>query len=92
MDEGKSVDNKDNQNSQAESGIIEEKITLANGELKIKKYSKGKALGRGGFAKCYEVTNLESKKVLAAKIIAKSSLSRSRAKQKVNIIKHLLLY
>ena len=36
-----------------ESGIIEEKTTLANGEVKIKKYSKGKALGRGGFAKCY---------------------------------------
>lgn len=40
-------------------------------------------LGRGGFAKCYEATNLESKKVLAAKIIAKSSLSKSRARQKV---------
>ncbi len=80
MDEGKSVDNKDNQ---AESGIIQEKITQANGEIKIKKYSKGKALGRGGFAKCYEVTNLENKRVLAAKIIAKNSLSRSRAKQKV---------
>lgn len=63
---------------------------MANGELKIKKYSKGKALGRGGFAKCYEVTNLETKRVLAAKIIAKSSLSRSRAKQKVNIIRHLV--
>lgn len=36
-----------------ESGFIEEKTTLANGEVKIKKYSKGKALGRGGFAKCY---------------------------------------
>ena len=36
-----------------ESGIIEEKITQANGQIKIKKYSKGKALGRGGFAKCY---------------------------------------
>lgn len=52
----------------------------------IKKYSKGKALGRGGFAKCYEVTNLENKKILAAKIIAKNSLNRSRAKQKVIII------
>lgn len=83
MDEGKSIDNKDNSANQAESGIIEEKITQANGEVKIKKYSKGKALGRGGFAKCYEVTNLENKRVLAAKIIAKSSLNRSRAKQKV---------
>lgn len=43
----------DNKDAVADSGIIEEKITQANGEIKIKKYSKGKALGRGGFAKCY---------------------------------------
>lgn len=40
-------------------------------------------LGRGGFAKCYETTNLETKKVFAAKIIQKSSLARTRAKQKL---------
>jgi polo-like kinase 1 len=66
--------------------IIEEKITKTNGEVIIKKYSRGKALGRGGFAKCYEVTNLETKKIYAAKIIAKSSLNRSRAKQKVHFL------
>ncbi len=36
-----------------DQAIIEEKITKTNGEVTIKKYSKGKALGRGGFAKCY---------------------------------------
>jgi len=41
-------------------------------------------LGKGGFAKGYEVTNMENKKVLGAKIIAKSSLKRKRAKQKVD--------
>lgn len=45
-------------------------------------------LGKGGFAKCYEVTNMENKKVLAAKIIAKSSLKRKRAKQKVGPAHH----
>jgi len=80
MDEGKISDSKE---TTVDSGIIEEKITQANGEVRIKKYAKGKALGRGGFARCYEVTNLENKKVLAAKIIAKNSLNRSRAKQKV---------
>lgn len=80
MEEGKSVDNK---GTTPDSEIIEEKITQANGEIKIKKYSKGKALGRGGFAKCFEVTNIETKKIMAAKIIAKSSLNRSRAKQKL---------
>ncbi len=89
MDEGKSVDNKDNQ---GESGIIEEKITQANGQIKIKKYTKGKTLGRGGFAKCYEITSIENKKVLAAKIIAKNSLSRSRAKQKVKYLDILSLF
>lgn len=68
-----------------DQAIIEEKITKTNGEVVIKKYSKGKALGRGGFAKCYEVTNLETKRISAAKIIAKSSLNRSRAKQKVGV-------
>lgn len=38
--------------------MIEEKITKTNGEVVVRKYSRGKALGRGGFAKCYEVTNL----------------------------------
>lgn len=48
-----------------------------------RRYAKGKLLGKGGFAKCFEVTNLESKKVLAAKIIPKSSLTKSRARQKL---------
>ena len=79
MDQGKQSD----KDANIDQAIIEEKITKTNGEIVIKKYSKGKALGRGGFAKCYEVTNLETKRVSAAKIIAKSSLNRSRAKQKV---------
>jgi polo-like kinase 1 len=44
---------------------------------------KGRFLGKGGFAKCYEFTNLENKRVSAAKIIVKSSLTKSRAKQKL---------
>lgn len=57
-----------------------------NGDTVIKKYNRGKVLGRGGFAKCYEITNVENKKVLAAKIITKVSLNRSRAKQKVEVL------
>jgi len=63
--------------------IIEEKIIHPNGETSIRKYSKGKLLGKGGFAKCYEFVNLDTKKTLAAKVIHKSSLSKSRAKQKL---------
>ena len=49
--------------------IIEEKIQTISGETITRRYSRGRMLGKGGFAKCYEVTNLENKKVLAAKII-----------------------
>jgi polo-like kinase 1 len=77
----------DASNPGAEGGdniaIIEERISKVNGDFAVKKYAKGKLLGKGGFAKCYEVTNLESKKVLAAKIIQKSSLTKSRARQKL---------
>lgn len=41
-------------------------------------------LGKGGFAKVYEITNLETKRTLAGKIIAKNSLVKNRAKQKVS--------
>ncbi len=63
--------------------IIEERISKVNGEQQVKKYARGKLLGKGGFAKCYEVTNLDTKKMFAAKIIAKASLTKSRARQKV---------
>ncbi len=42
--------------------IIEEKNNKANGDQVIRKYMSGKLLGKGGFAKCYEITNMENKK------------------------------
>ena len=65
------------------ASTIEERIVRSTGEVVIKKYTKGRLLGKGGFAKCYEVVNIETSKVSAAKIIAKSSLVKSRAKQKL---------
>ena len=44
---------------------------------------RGKLLGKGGFAKCYEITNIETKKIQAAKIIPKATLNKTRARQKV---------
>ena len=63
--------------------IVEEKISNIMGEPLIKKYSKGKFLGKGGFAKCYEFTNMESNKIMAAKIIPKSTLKKARHRQKL---------
>ena len=63
--------------------IIEEKITKTNGEIQTQKYIKGRLLGKGGFAKCYEFINTETNHSSAAKVIPKKSLIKSRAKQKL---------
>ena len=66
-----------------DSQIIEEKIIKPTGEIFVKKYSKGRFLGKGGFARVYEFLNLESKQISAGKIICKSSLTKARARQKL---------
>lgn len=63
--------------------IVEEKVVKYNGEIAVKRYQRGRFLGKGGFARCYEFQNLDTKKISAAKVIAKSSLTKSRAKQKL---------
>jgi len=50
-------------NGDANPIIVEEKVVRFNGDICIKKYIKGKFLGKGGFAKCYEFTNAENRKV-----------------------------
>lgn len=72
--------------SDSDQIIIEERISKVNGDVAVKKYSRGKMLGKGGFAKVYEITNLESRKQYAGKIIAKNSLTKNRSKQKVYFI------
>ena len=63
--------------------IIEEHIVNSNGKIGTQKYAKGHFLGKGGFAKCYEFVNLDTKEICAAKIIDKATLTKNRAKQKV---------
>ena len=65
------------------AAVVEEKIIKVTGDVQIRKYYKGRLLGKGGFAKCYEFSCTENKKIFAGKIIAKSSLVKSRAKQKL---------
>ncbi|CAG9323602.1 unnamed protein product [Blepharisma stoltei] len=65
------------------STTVEEKVVKVNGEVAIRRYNKGRFLGKGGFARCYEFTNLETRKITAAKIVSKESLKKSRAKQKL---------
>lgn len=47
------------------------------------KYKKGNFLGKGGFARCYELIDEENKSIEAVKIIQKSSLTKPRSKQKL---------
>lgn len=63
--------------------IIEERFLTPSGDCTLRKYSKGKLLGKGGFARCYEFTSLDTRKVMAAKIVPKASLMKARQKQKL---------
>ena len=65
------------------TAVVEEKIIKVTGDVQTRKYFKGRLLGKGGFAKCYEFTCAENKKIFAAKVVAKSGLVKSRAKQKL---------
>ena len=71
------------QEPDANTAVVEEKIIKVTGDVQIRKYYKGRLLGKGGFAKCYEFTCSENKKIFAAKVVAKSGLVKSRAKQKL---------
>ena len=66
--------------NQPQQTMVEEKVKQSNGEIGIRRYLKGKFLGKGGFAKCFEFINAETTFVHAAKVIQKSSLTKSRAK------------
>jgi polo-like kinase 1 len=68
---------------QSEQEIITERIQKGKEAPILKKYKKGKFLGKGGFAKCYEFQSLENGKIYAAKIINKSSLRQNRHRQKL---------
>lgn len=46
-------------------------------------YIRGRLLGKGGFAKCYELLDLNTNKVYAGKIISKQRLTKPHQRQKI---------
>ncbi|XP_025193335.1 serine/threonine-protein kinase polo-like isoform X2 [Melanaphis sacchari] len=48
-----------------------------------KKYQKCSFLGKGGFAKCYEIIDMNTKEVFAGKIVSKKYLLRNNQKDKM---------
>ena len=62
---------------------VEEKIRGQKSQSMKRLYSKGRFLGKGGFAKCYELICKDNNKVFAAKMIQKSNIKTPRQKQKL---------
>ena len=54
-----------------------------NGDVATRHYTKGRFLGKGGFARVYEIVNNDTGKRYAGKVVQKASLTKSRAKQKL---------
>ena len=65
------------------STTIEEKRRHSDGSVSVHRYVQGKLLGKGGFAKVYLCTALDTHKVYAVKIVPKANLVKTRARQKV---------
>uniref|UniRef100_A0A9R1SBB4 Serine/threonine-protein kinase PLK n=2 Tax=Cyprinus carpio TaxID=7962 RepID=A0A9R1SBB4_CYPCA len=73
---GKSEDNNSHA-TQEMSRIITDSATG-------KCYCRGKVLGKGGFAKCYEFTDLSTGKMYAAKIIPHTRVSKPHQREKID--------
>ena len=64
----------------------EEAIPLVITDNRAKcKYKRGKFLGKGGFAKCYELESMGNGKVYAGKILPKSILTKPQQKEKLKM-------
>jgi len=49
-----------------------------------RRYERGRFLGKGGFAKCYELKDLATGEITAGKIVPKSLLTKSHQKEKMS--------
>ncbi|TNN43654.1 Serine/threonine-protein kinase PLK1 [Liparis tanakae] len=49
----------------------------------MKRYARGRFLGKGGFAKCYEITDTETNQVFAGKIVPKSLILKQHQREKM---------
>lgn len=50
-----------------------------------KRYLRGRFLGRGGFAKCYEITDMDTREDFAVKVVPKSMLLKPHLKEKMSM-------
>uniref|UniRef100_A0A667WYW6 Serine/threonine-protein kinase PLK n=1 Tax=Myripristis murdjan TaxID=586833 RepID=A0A667WYW6_9TELE len=65
-------------------GVPSEMARIITDPVTGKCYCRGKVLGKGGFAKCYEMTDLSTSKVYAAKIIPHTRVSKPHQREKID--------
>jgi hypothetical protein len=92
---GSSINNASGSPDRQETVMIEEKRPrrFANGQIAtgenagytVHRYLRGRLLGKGGFAKVYLCTAMDTNKNYAVKVVAKSNLTKARARQKVGV-------
>lgn len=63
--------------------IVKEEYLTKLGNQITTTYVVGKLLGKGGFAKVYEIRSYEDNQLMAVKVIPKSQLEKARAKAKL---------
>jgi polo-like kinase 1 len=51
-----------------------------------KRYLRGRFLGKGGFARCYELTDVDTRQLYAGKIVSKTLLVKKHQKDKVHVL------
>ncbi|XP_078414582.1 serine/threonine-protein kinase PLK1 isoform X2 [Cetorhinus maximus] len=51
----------------------------------MKRYVRGRFLGKGGFAKCYEISDIDTKEVFAGKIVPKTLLMKPHQREKMSM-------
>lgn len=69
-----------------EDSVIEEKRRRVSGDgYTTHKYTIGRLLGKGGFAKVYLCTAMDSGKNYAVKVVPKANLVKARSRQKVRL-------
>jgi hypothetical protein len=81
--------NSDSHDGNSDTGdrIVEEKRKRSNGNgYSIHRYTLGRLLGKGGFAKVYLCTTMDTGKNYAVKVVPKANLIKARAQQKVRYI------
>uniref|UniRef100_A0A671NMC2 Serine/threonine-protein kinase PLK n=1 Tax=Sinocyclocheilus anshuiensis TaxID=1608454 RepID=A0A671NMC2_9TELE len=92
VNNGKMCEHTHHRSTEGRRGKLEDNHSQATQEMSRiitdsatgKCYCRGKVLGKGGFAKCYELTDLSTGKMYAAKIIPHMRVSKPHQREKID--------